>query len=555
MADISFATGTAGNAVVARDSARIDFENAVFIYKDNSKDTYEYNKAISIKDNGTININQSGGKQVVIKGGITVDNGNLNLTLDRADSVLEGFIFSQNGGNAVVNLDNSSLWRLSKFDLGNSVASLMVNNGATVDMTFDDTAATKLAITDYSGTGGNFIMDTDLAAETGDKVNITSSAAGTTYVQVKDASLVNGHTVTGAKNLLLITDASQNVNFVGKNLNAGGLWDVTPTLENGENVTLTNGSQGTKDQWYLTKIAKAVNNDSQVLLDAVDSSYALWRNTNDSLRKRFGELRLHTNETDDDGIWARYSGGKFGSGNFDGSFNMYQLGYDKAANAKSIYGFAVETGSGHTSYSYGSGKDKLFAGSIYGTWHGDNSSYTDVVARFGQFDTDIRSYGDYPDKAKAKSHAYSLSVEYGKTIELNKAQGTFIEPQAQLIVGRLGSSSYTTDRGNNVYMGGVNSCIGRLGVVAGKKDASGNDVYLKVNMLHEFGGNRDVMMLAGNGETLSESQDYGDTWFELGLGGNIKLGNSSHLYGDIERSFGADIQKKWQVNVGVRFEF
>ena len=555
VADISFATGTAGNAVVAKDSARIDFENAVFINKDNTKDTYGQNNALGIRNNGTININQSGGKQVVIKGGITVDNGNLNLTLDRADSVLEGFIFSQNGGNAVVNLDNSSLWRLSKFDLGNSVASLMVNNGATVDMTFDDTAATKLAITDYSGTGGNFIMDTDLAAETGDKVNITSSAAGTTYVQVKDASLVNGHTVTGAKNLLLITDASQNVNFVGKNLNAGGLWDVTPTLENGENVTLTDGSQGTKDQWYLTKIAKAVNNDSQVLLDAVDSSYALWRNTNDSLRKRFGELRLHTNETDDDGIWARYSGGKFGSGNFDGSFNMYQLGYDKAANAKSIYGFAVENGSGHTSYSYGSGKDKLFAGSIYGTWHGDNSSYTDVVARFGQFDTDIRSYGDYPDKAKAKSHAYSLSVEYGKTIELNKAQGTFIEPQAQLIVGRLGSSSYTTDRGNNVYMGGVNSCIGRLGVVAGKKDASGNDVYLKVNMLHEFGGNRDVRMLAGNGETLSESQDYGDTWFELGLGGNIKLGNSSHLYGDIERSFGADIQKKWQVNAGVRFEF
>lgn len=556
VADISFATGTAGNAVVAKDSARIDFENAVFINKDNTKDTYGQNNALGIRNNGTININQSGGKQVVIKGGITVDNGNLNLTLDRADSVLEGFIFSQNGGNAVVNLDNSALWRVSKFDFGNSVASLMVNNGATVDMTFDDTAATELAITDYSGTGGNFIMDTDLAAETGDKVNITNAAAGTTYVQVKDASLVNGHTVIGAKNLLLITDASQNVNFVGKNLNAGGLWDVTPTLENGENVTLTNGSQGTKDQWYLTKMAKQVNNDTKVLLESGDGNYALWRNTGDTLRKRLGDLHNYRDtKVESDGIWSRYIGGKFGSGNFDGSFNMYQLGYDKAANAKSIYGFAVENGSGHTSYSYGSGKDKLFAGSIYGTWHGDNSSYTDVVARFGQFDTDIRSYGDYPDKAKAKSHAYSLSVEYGKTIELNKAQGTFIEPQAQLIVGRLGSSSYTTDRGNNVYMGGVNSCIGRLGVVAGKKDASGNDVYLKVNMLHEFGGNRDVRMLAGNGETLSESQDYGDTWFELGLGGNIKLGNSSHLYGDIERSFGADIQKKWQVNAGVRFEF
>ena len=501
----------------------------------------------AVDSGSSIQINSEGGGLVKVIGNIFAqDGGTLDFKMDNSESYLEG---AADGVN--MDMQNGSVWRVT----GDSNSQKLNLENAAVDLTTDGVGATKFVIADYSGTGGNFIMDTDLAAETGDKVNITNAAAGTTYVQVKDASLVNGHTVTGAKNLLLITDTSQNVNFVGKNLNAGGLWDVTPTLENGENVTLTNGLQGTKDQWYLTKIAKAVNNDSQVLLDAVDSSYALWRNTNDSLRKRFGELRLHTNETDDDGIWARYSGWKFGSGNFDGSFNMYQLGYDKAANAKSIYGFAVENGSGHTSYSYGSGKDKLFVGSIYGTWHGDNSSYTDIVARFGQFDTDIRSYGDYPDKAKAKSHAYSLSVEYGKTIELNKAQGTFIEPQAQVIIGRLGSSSYTTDRGNNVYMGGVNSCIGRLGVVAGKKDALGNDVYLKVNMLHEFGGNRDVRMLAGNGETLSESQDYGDTWFELGLGGNIKLGNSSHLYGDIERSFGADIQKKWQVNAGVRFEF
>ena len=501
----------------------------------------------AVDSGSSIQINSEGGGLVKVIGNIFAqDGGTLDFKMDNSESYLEG---AADGVN--MDMQNGSVWRVT----GDSNSQKLNLENAAVDLTTDGVGATKFVIADYSGTGGNFIMDTDLAAETGDKVNITSSAGGTTYVQVKDASLVNGHMVTGAKNLLLITDASQNVNFVGKNLNAGGLWDVTPTLENGENVTLTDGSQGTKDQWYLTKMAKAVNNDSQVLLDAVDSSYALWRNTNDSLRKRFGELRLHTNETDDDGIWSRYIGGKFGSGNFDGSFNMYQLGYDKAANAKSIYGFAVENGSGHTSYSYGSGKDKLFAGSIYGTWHGDNSSYTDVVARFGQFDTDIRSYGDYPDKANAKSRAYSLSVEYGKTIELNKAQGTFIEPQAQLIIGRLGSSNYTTDRGNNVYMGGVNSCIGRLGVVAGKKDASGNDVYLKVNMLHEFGGNRDVRMLAGNGETLSESQDYGDTWFELGLGGNIKLGNSSHLYGDIERSFGADIQKKWQVNAGVRFEF
>ena len=177
------------------------------------------------------------------------------------------------------------------------------------------------------------------------------------------------------------------------------------------------------------------------------------------------------------------------------------------------------------------------------------------LVKAGLFDTDISSYGDYPDKANNKNHAYSLSIEYGKTIELSKERGVFIEPQAQFIMGRLSSSSYTTDRGNHVYMGGVNSYIGRLGFVLGQKTSENNDVYFKANLLHEFGGDRDIYMRAANGETLSDSRDYGDTWFELGLGTNVKLGNSSHFYGDIERSFGADIQKKWQINAGVRFEF
>ena len=556
-ADISLDTDSSGFAVTALDQGTIDFAGAVFINKDNAKEDHLKNAAIAIQGNSTVNINQSGNQQVVIKGGINVNGGNLNLALDRADSLLEGFIIASNGGNAVLNMANNAVWRVSKGDITNFVNKVTLDSGATVDLTFDEVATTKVDIADYNGTGGNIIMDTDLASEAdGDKINITTANAGTTYVQVKDASLVNGIEVTGNKKLLLITDASENINFVGKNLNAGGLWDVTPTIENGLTVTDADGNViGTADQWYLTKIAKAVNNDSQVLLDAVDNSYALWRNTNDSLRKRLGELRFRTNETDGDGIWARYTSGKFSGSGFDSSYNMYQLGYDKADNAKSTYGFAVDSGTGHANYASGGGKDKLTALSVYGTWTGEKGNYTDVVARVGQFDTDVDSYGDYPDKASYKNRAYSLSVEYGKRIELSKERGTFIEPQAQLIIGRLGSSSYTTDRGTAVAVEGMNSAIARLGVVAGKKINDGSDIYFKASALHEFAGERDISMRAANGEVLAGSNDYGDTWFELGLGGNIKLGNSSHLYSDIERSFGADIQKKWQINAGVRFEF
>ena len=559
-ADISLMTSGSGFAVVAMDQGVVDFDGTVFINKDNVKEDHFKNAAIAAQVNGAVNINQSGGNQVVIKGGISANGGNVNLSLDRDDSLLEGFIITGNGGSSNFDLSNNAVWRVSNVaampDLTNTLSSLVLNN-ATVDMTFDEAATTQLVIDNYDGTGGSFIMDTDLASQTvGDKVNISIAESGTTYVQVKDASLTNGVEVTGVKNLLLITDASQTADFVGKNLNAGGLWDVTPTIERGTEALDADGNPiGTAYQWYLTKLQKTVNNDTKVLLDAADNSYALWRNTNDSLRKRLGELRFRTNATDGDGIWARYTGGKFGGSGFDSSYNMYQLGYDKADNAKSTYGFAVDSGTGHADYAAGGGKDKLMALSLYGTWMGEKGSYTDVVARVGQFDTDVNSYGDYPDKASYKNHAYSLSVEYGKTIELSKESGTFIEPQAQFILGRLGSSSYTTDRGTAVAVEGMNSAIARLGVAVGKKINDGSDFYFKASALHEFAGERDISMRAANGEVLADSNDYGDTWFELGLGGNMKLGRASHLYGDIERSFGADIQKKWQINAGVRFEF
>ncbi|WP_293720018.1 autotransporter outer membrane beta-barrel domain-containing protein [uncultured Phascolarctobacterium sp.] len=527
-------------AVLNQSDSVVDFEGSLYV------DGTDF--SLYSTDGATVNA-VAGGKDKVIIGDMYSNSGaKINAVLDTAGSLFEGAaLIGSAGGDINFTMTNDALWKMTD---DSSVTKLALSGGAVVDMSQHD-AYQQLDVAELSGRGGEFIMKTDLASETdGDKLYITDAAAGTSQlVQVADVSLSSGMVVTGEKKLLLITDASKNATFVGKKLNEGGLWDVMPTIENGLAVG------GSEEEWYLTKLAKNVNNDTEVLLNASDNSYALWRNSNDTLRKRLGDLRYRSNQTDSDGIWARYIGGKFGSGSFDGRYNLYQLGYDKAVDARSTYGIAVESGTGRGDYAAGSSKDKLWTGSLYGTWYGSNGTYTDVVARYGHFDTDINSYGDYPDKANNKNHAYSLSIEYGKTIELNKERGTFIEPQAQFIMGRMSSSSYTTDRGNNVYLGGVNSYIGRLGIVAGQKMSDGNDVYFKANLLHEFGGDRDIYMRAANGETLSDSRDYGDTWFELGLGGNIRMGKNSSFYGDIERSFGADIQKKWQINAGVRFEF
>lgn len=509
----------------------------------------------------------NGGTQQIYAGGTALDTNiyggtqliggsAVNTTIDGGVAVmLDGNAFvsglTMSGGEYMLGADGGDYNILGQFEF----------TGGRLDMTQNkDGAQTgtqeELTIENLDKAGGTFIMDTDLNNEEGDKITIKEAAnVGTSYIQVNDTSLLNG-TVTDRKNLLLVKDNSGKLTFEGKDLNNGGIWTFTPEIENGLNVKDNAGNViGSKEEWYLTHIDRSVNNDTQVLLDGSDSSYAMWRNTNDTLRKHLGDLHYRTNKKGVEGIWAHYTGGKFGGSGFDSSYNMYQLGYDKADNAKSTYGFALESGTGHADYSFGSGKDKLFSGSFYGTWTGDDGSYTDVVAKIGQFDADIKSYGDYPDKASYKNRAYSVSIEYGKTIELSEKSGTFVEPQLQFIAGRLSSSEYTTDRGNNVYVGGLNSYIGRVGFVAGQKTKDGNDVYFKASALHEFGGSRDIHMEAANGETLSMSKDYSDTWFEVGIGTNIKLSKVSYFYGDIERSFGGEIEKKWQINAGVRFEF
>ena len=406
-----------------------------------------------------------------------------------------------------------------------------------------------LTIDKLSGSGNTFIMDTDLAGEpNSDKLIIKDSDGGTQYVQIRDLSKLNGIQVTGAHQPLLITDNSGKLTFEGKGFNAGGLWDIDPTLAKGDTLGQS------ANNWYLTKVAKTANNDTRVLLEAADNSYALWRNTNDSLRSRLGALASGSQQAD--GIWARTQAGRFSGDNYEGRYNLYQLGYDKSVNAQSIYGLAVDYGDGTGSYSPGSGKDKLQTFSLYGVWTGDNGAYTNVTARYGSVSTDLESYGDYPDKAEYKQHAYSVSVEYGKCFELER--GLFIEPNAQFTLGRLGSIDYTTDRGVNGRIEGMNSALVRIGFVMGQKIENGSDIYLKADLLHEFAGERDLQLTSdagGTNDILTKHNDYGDTWFELGLGGNVRISKTGNFYGEVTRGFGGDINKKWSVNAGLRFTF
>lgn len=517
---------------------------------------------ISSLNGGTqiLNGDSATAKDTTINGGVQlVQNGTAqNNTVNGGTQIISGGVVSGNTVNAGVMLFENSAATVNNVTMNGgemlfgSAAAYSISalnfNGGTVDLTENaSTDYQTLKLENYSGSGGTFKLDADFAAVSGDKVEITNANNAAGYIQVNGAN-IDESAVSETNPLLLVTVSNGSATFTGKSLNGGGLYEYNPEIAEGDEINQN------PNEFYLTGLTKNVNNDTLALLDGIDNSYAMWRNTNDTLRKRLGEIHTLPSNDGADGVWARYIGGKFDGGSYEGQYNLYQLGYDKNYDAKSIIGFALEKGGGNATYSFGSGEDDLFAGAVYGSWLADDGSYTDVVAKIGRFDTELNSYGDFPDSADYRHNAYSLSVEYGKKISLNKA-GLYLEPQAQFIAGRLDSVNYTTDRGTKVSVDGINSYIGRVGVMFGQQLENGSDVYIKANLLHEFGGESSLAMLAANGDALTMEKDYGDTWYELGIGANIKIGRASYFYGDIERGFGGDIDKKWQINAGLRFEF
>ena len=110
----------------------------------------------------------------------------------------------------------------------------------------------------------------------------------------------------------------------------------------------------------------------------------------------------------------------------------------------------------------------------------------------------------------------SLSAEYGRKNSLSQ-NGWYVEPQAQMTVGYLGSSSYMSNK-VQVDQSGISSVVGRLGFNLGRDIDKKTNFYVKANLLHEFSGSYDVAFTDKFGNRAKLDDDFNDTWFEYGAG-------------------------------------
>ena len=376
--------------------------------------------------------------------------------------------------------------------------------------------------------------------------------------------------------------------FDGSRLNSfiGEVTVLTVTdLEHGQNLNNFIGKESVMDdpltRFLATPTVTVDGNDvkitqidfeeagaSETVMTAADAQMALgsmWRIEGNNLMKRMGELRSDK-EAAKGGVWARYYRGELSADSaydreFSQDYTAFQGGIDKVQDYKGgkLYtGIAVNRIDSNAGYTAGSGDLSSTGVGVYASWLASKGLYIDVIARGSKLTNDFKLVDPNNIAAKADydTWAYGISTEYGYRQDLNA--GWFVEPQAELSLGHIGSVDYTTSNKVSVKQDSVNSAVVRLGFLGGKEFTIGgrtSNAYVKASALHDFGGNGGGTAYYKGRSTVVESADMNGTWYEIGLGANLGIAKNSNLYFDALKTFGGDLRTDWQFNAGLRFTF
>lgn len=420
----------------------------------------------------------------------------------------------------------------------------------------------SLTTESLSGSGGTIVLDIDgTAVGQSDKLYVTDTFTGTQALQL--------HEINGRDNDPTLGNDALGTVLASVNNNSG-----TFTAVDGEGSLFwqryelgqqASESAGFTTDWYLAEI---VNRDPvenpTTSVETVQAGSALnyytWRTENDKMLQRIGELRHNGDAAK--GAWFRVSGSKIGRSGafgFGNKYTNYELGYDEVVKRTEAFtrynGVALNYTDGSSSYSSGSGENHAKGISFYGTQIGSKGHYLDVVFKISHLDNDFAVYDSNARRitGEFENVGVALSAEYGRKNDMGS--GWYLEPQAQLTLGYLGGDTYKTSNDLTVRQSGINSAVGRLGFNLGRDVSDRANVYVKANLLHEFGGSHAVTMTDSLGNSFTADTGFNDTWFEYGVGATFTTGTNSHIYFDVERSTGSDFKKDWQWNAGARWTF
>lgn len=554
-------------------------------------------------DGGKVDITL-GDKASTLTGDLSVSKGG-QLTLNVTNGAKATGSYAASNGTLTMNVKDGGYWILKDAENTTSLyatsladaadhtnapaaGTLIVNGGRDKAHTgyIDMTERTQnLDIANFSGHETFIMAHKDDGTFTSGNVNIAKAETGsglTLYTANNGIDMTNKEQVTKTLNALANkafytegNDAGKVKNLTGEVKIGEGLTASSQALQTGKIAFSDTDGQGSLETGSVTPgVTPAPNpqpgtgTESPKIQEgeyetfvmkgarsAVTTSMHSWR---DNMQDTYTGADL----ADEDGIFAKALGGKTSSDvsglKDSNSYWGAQIGYDKALANGWHTGVAFDYRDGDSDYLLGGkGDNKLYSFGVYGVKKMEDGSYFRVAAKAGRVENEYDVYTELRNKLHAdyKANAYGLTAEYGKTFG---SEMSYITPKVQLTWSRVGSKDYTGSANNgatmNIYQDSYDSLVGRLGFEAGMKKAHGS-LHAGLYLAHEFNGDIDTRYFAKDGGWKSTSFDGEDTWAELVLGGEYRLGGNTQLYADFARDLGGDFQRKWKLNAGIRLRF
>lgn len=558
--------------------------------------------AIDTRGNATININTNtdGQHTTVLNGDIVFEtpytpedtqnsgnliNSNVNINLSGEESSWTGRAYQEyqvkNDKNEYVYIKSAELDTPDGYKYGNVTGfSMKINNGASWNMTGDSfinnvtvenggvinvqekVKEFNVGIADKSDKGdkGGITLNNGIINLQGESQQITVTKLDGTGGTVNTNSLNNKMTIDAVHDSTSVTvNGSGEIAdaIYGGDATAQELADVV-TTDTGKSAA----SQITTDEGIIagkitadvkdgevTNYTVAKNTTNVGLSNLTGINLMTWRQENNDMNKRLGELRDSKGEH---GVWARMVRGEVEYESIKNQYNYYQVGYDEKLSTDPNWtvGMFLTRTEGNSTFRTGSAENNHTGVGVYGSYLKDDGSFIDLVAKYARIDSDFNANGGV-GSGDYNTNGYSVSAEYGKRFE--QGNGFWIEPQVELTYGTVGAVDYTTSNGAEVRQEGMDSLVGRVGFSLGKDIKAGN-VYARASYLYDFDGETEVTMSRGGISDVYE-QDLGGGWFEVGVGTNINLSDATHLYFDVEKTYGGDVATPWQWSAGIRYSF
>ncbi len=541
--------------------------------------------AIDTRGNATININTDtdGKYTTVLNGDIVFEtpnspgdaqnsgkiiNSNVNINLSGEESSWTGRAYQEYKINGVY-VDKVEL-EAPPYHGNVTGFKMSINDGASWNMTGDS------FINNVNLTDDGVINMQESATE----FNATEIGLNEGIINLQGENQeVNVVTLTGEGGTVNTNslDNKMSIGTVGKDtaitVNGSGeiadaIYGGDATAQNLADVVTTGtgksaASQITTDEGIIAgKITADVNADGKItntvyaknttnvgLSNLAAINLMTWRQENNDMNKRLGELRDSKGEH---GVWARMVRGEVEYESIQNQYNYYQVGYDEKLSTDPNWtvGMFLTRTEGNSTFRTGSAENNHTGVGVYGSYLKDDGSFIDLVAKYARIDSDFNANGGV-GSGDYNTNGYSISAEYGKRFE--QGNGFWIEPQVELTYGTVGAVDYTTGNGAKVRQEGMDSLVGRVGFSLGKDIKAGN-VYARASYLYDFDGETEVTMSRGGISDVYE-QDLGGGWFEVGVGTNINLSDATHLYFDVEKTYGGDVATPWQWSAGIRYSF